>query len=129
MSLKWIIKSQIPQNVKNRQKSIIDILLKNRNINSKKEQITFFEDKNPHEITPTEIGIDEKQVQLALIRLKKAKINNEKILIYGDYDTDGITSTAILWEALNYLGFTVLPFLPHREKHGYGIKPKSIQSL
>jgi len=126
MSLKWIIKSQIPQNVKNRQKSIIDILLKNRNINSKKEQITFFEDKNPHEITPTEIGIDEKQVQLALNRLKKAKINNEKILIYGDYDTDGITSTAILWEALNYLGFTVLPFLPHREKHGYGIKPKSI---
>jgi len=126
MTKKWLIKHQIPQTTKNRQEAIIDILLNNRNLKTKSLQKEFFQDINPHDLTPKEIGIDPKQLKVALTRLKKAKLNDEKIIIYGDYDTDGVTSTAIMWETLNYLGFAVLPFLPHREKHGYGIKSKSI---
>jgi len=126
MKRKWLIKHQIPKDTKNRQQAIIDILLKNRNLKTKKQRDEFFNDSNPHDLTPEEIGINPDQLEIALNRLKKAKTNDDKILIYGDYDTDGVTSTAIMWETLDHLGFQVLPFLPHREKHGYGIKPKSI---
>jgi single-stranded-DNA-specific exonuclease len=47
---------------------------------------------------------------------------NQHILIYGDYDVDGITATAILWQALYKRTKNVTPFIPHREKDGYGIK-------
>ncbi len=127
MQKKWITKHQIPQNAFNRQQAIIDILLKNRSLETQKKRDQFFNDTNPHDITPKDLGIDLQQLKLALERLKKAKINDEKILIYGDYDTDGVTSTAIMWETLHFLGFEVLPFLPHREKHGYGIKPRSLE--
>jgi single-stranded-DNA-specific exonuclease len=48
-----------------------------------------------------------------------------KILIYGDYDVDGITATAILWQSLHQVHPDVVPFIPHREKDGYGIKSES----
>ncbi len=51
--------------------------------------------------------------------------NNENILIYGDYDVDGITATAILWRAIHKIYPNVTPFIPHREIDGYGIKAKS----
>jgi single-stranded-DNA-specific exonuclease len=127
MQKKWIIKHQISDNATNRQQAIIDILLISRGLTTKSKQGEFFDDSNPHDLTPKQLGIDTKQLKLALNRLQKARTNNEKILIYGDYDTDGVTSTAILWETLNSLGFEVMPFLPHREKHGYGIKPSSLE--
>jgi len=49
----------------------------------------------------------------------------KNILIYGDYDVDGLTSTAILWQALYPLNKNILPFIPHREKDGYGFKADS----
>lgn len=53
----------------------------------------------------------------------------KNILIYGDYDVDGLTSTAILWQSLYPLNKNVLPFIPHREKDGYGFKSKSFFRL
>lgn len=47
------------------------------------------------------------------------------ILIYGDYDVDGITATAILWQSIYSLTQKVTPFIPHREKDGYGLKAES----
>ena len=46
-------------------------------------------------------------------------------MIYGDYDVDGITATAILWQVLYQQGAKVLPFVPDRETDGYGIKADS----
>jgi single-stranded-DNA-specific exonuclease len=54
-------------------------------------------------------------------RLREAIKNKEKIIVYGDYDADGVTATAIMWEALYHLGANVKPYIPHREKEGYGI--------
>ncbi len=50
---------------------------------------------------------------------------SQSILIYGDYDVDGITATAILWQALSRHGLRVTPFIPHREHDGYGFKADS----
>ncbi|PVX50737.1 single-stranded-DNA-specific exonuclease [Balneicella halophila] len=62
-----------------------------------------------------------KDMDKAIERLQKALINNEKILIYGDYDVDGTTSVALLYNFLsdysNNLGF----YVPDRYNEGYGI--------
>jgi len=61
----------------------------------------------------------------ALKLINKAIAKNHHILIYGDYDVDGITATAILWQAIHKIYPNVTPFIPHREKDGYGIKADS----
>ncbi|WP_459914083.1 single-stranded-DNA-specific exonuclease RecJ [Enterococcus thailandicus] len=56
----------------------------------------------------------------AISRIQEAVISGEKILVYGDYDADGITSTTIMKETLELLGAEVEAFLPNRFEHGYG---------
>lgn len=61
-----------------------------------------------------------KDMQIAVDRIKQAIANNEAILVYGDYDADGTTSTAILIRALSHLGATANFYIPHRFFEGYG---------
>lgn len=56
----------------------------------------------------------------AIERVNQAILENQKILIYGDYDADGITSATIVKEALDFLGADVETYLPNRFKDGYG---------
>lgn len=90
---------------------IIDIILKNRGITN----ITQF-------LTP-----EYPTIKLNLKpALKLITTNlNKNILIYGDYDVDGITATAILWQSLVKLSPTVVPFIPDRQHDGYGFKAES----
>ena len=62
----------------------------------------------------------------AVERIKKAITNQEKILIFGDYDVDGILSVVVLAKALKSLGGQVDFFIPDRLKEGYGLKEKYI---
>lgn len=62
----------------------------------------------------------------AVKRLWKAIRNREYILIHGDYDTDGITATALLSSILEHNGGLVYTFLPHRFDDGYGFTPESL---
>lgn len=59
-------------------------------------------------------------MQKAVDRIQEAVFSAEKIVIYGDYDADGITSTALMYENLNQLGADVSYYLPDRFKDGYG---------
>lgn len=59
-------------------------------------------------------------------RIKSAIINGENILIYGDYDVDGITGTALLTDLLRRLGGKVNYYIPNRMEEGYGL---NIQAL
>ncbi len=68
-------------------------------------------------------------VETAVARIKKALKNEEKITIYGDYDVDGITGVAILWQLLTMLGASVDFYIPHRIDEGYGLNDKAIESL
>ena len=63
----------------------------------------------------------------AVERLWKARENNERLLIYGDYDVDGISSTALLTEMLTELGWMVQPYLPGRFDDGYGLSEVSLE--
>jgi single-stranded-DNA-specific exonuclease len=63
----------------------------------------------------------------AIHRIINATVNKEKILIFGDYDSDGITSTSIVYLALKKFGADVSFKLPLREE-GYGITAKSVEN-
>jgi single-stranded-DNA-specific exonuclease len=65
----------------------------------------------------------------AVDRLLRAVANREKIVIHGDYDVDGITSTVMLRRALEILGADVAHFVPERVRDGYGLQPASIDRL
>jgi len=66
-------------------------------------------------------------INLATERIISAIENQEAILVYGDYDVDGICGTAILVSTLKKLGGVVTYYLPHRQNEGYGISRAGIE--
>ena len=49
--------------------------------------------------------------------------------MFGDYDCDGICGTAVLWETLYGIGVKAMPFIPERDKHGYGLSDKALDDI
>ena len=70
-----------------------------------------------------------KGMDRAVERIKKALENNERITIYGDYDVDGVTSTALLYSFLKVLKANVTYYNPDRLKEGYGINIDAVKKL
>ncbi|BDC34727.1 hypothetical protein Noda2021_06850 [Candidatus Dependentiae bacterium Noda2021] len=68
-----------------------------------------------------------KDAQKSVDRILQAIANKEKILIFGDYDVDGITSSSLMMICLKPLGADVNFYLPHRVRDGYGISTKIVQ--
>lgn len=62
-------------------------------------------------------------------RLKQAVDEHQPIIIYGDYDVDGVTASAILYHTLKQAGATVSTYVPHRLEEGYGLNAEAIKSL
>ena len=61
-------------------------------------------------------------MEKAVERIKLAKDNKQKVIIFGDYDVDGVTSTSILMHFFKKIGIIASYRLPHRERDGYGLK-------
>lgn len=61
--------------------------------------------------------------------IKCAILNKEKIMIYGDYDADGVTSTVILYKALTLCGAKVNYYIPNRETEGYGMSSERLKKI
>lgn len=64
----------------------------------------------------------------AVERLWLARARAESLVIFGDYDVDGVTSTALLVEALRVLGWQVASYLPHRMDEGYGLSRDGVEN-
>jgi single-stranded-DNA-specific exonuclease len=64
----------------------------------------------------------------AVERLLQARQRNESLVIFGDYDVDGVTSTALLLEVLRPLGWKVHAYLPHRMDEGYGLSQDGVEN-
>src|SRR3989304_10596222 len=126
---KWDLQNNFQFSVSNFQlDKLTTILLQNRGIKTKKEIEEFL---NPilESLTVQNLGIDKRNLQKSLKRIKKAIERKEKIIVFGDYDVDGITGSAILWETLNSLGADVMPYIPHRVQEGYGLSKVGIDNL
>ena len=94
--------------------TILKILLDNRQI---KDFPLFLKPPYP------ELKLSSKK---AVSIINKHLKSSKNILIYGDYDVDGLTSTAILWQSLYSISSKVTPFIPHRQNDGYGFKADSL---
>ena len=68
-------------------------------------------------------------IDAALPRLAAAASLGETVAVFGDFDVDGITGTAILTETLNRLGANVIPYLPHPVAEGHGMTPAAVAKL
>ncbi|PKO06818.1 MAG: single-stranded-DNA-specific exonuclease RecJ [Chloroflexi bacterium HGW-Chloroflexi-3] len=122
----WIIAPQIPENIKSELSGVSDIMqqiLYNRGIMDSISAAQFF-NKEANAYDPFLLQNMDKAVE----RIFHAIDTQESIAVFGDYDADGITSTALLSEVLNTLGAHVTPYIPEREE-GYGVNTNAIDFL
>ena len=100
------------------------LLLVSRGITDEDEIRDFFSDdsilSDPFEI---------KDMDKAVARITEAMDNGERIAVYGDYDADGITSTALLYQFLEINGCDVITYIPDRNEEGYGLNMDAILKL
>lgn len=70
-----------------------------------------------------------KDMDKAVERINEALANDEKIAIYGDYDADGVTATALLYLYFRSLGKEVITYIPDRNSEGYGLNMNAVKTL
>lgn len=97
-------------------------VLVNRNIETQSEANHFLKVSLNHLRPPSSL----KGTDAAVKRIYDAIIGKQKILIFGDYDVDGITATVVLLVFLRYVGADVTYYIPHRINEGYSIQPRHI---
>jgi len=103
--------------------SITQTLL-TRGLESKEEIDRFLFSSFEEDVThPREL----KDADKAVKRIIRAVDNKEKILVFGDYDVDGITSSSLVLMSLIPLGASINFYLPHRVKDGYGLSTKVVE--
>jgi len=127
---RWdIIKKFQISNFKFQIKDIIKMLLENRGVKTKKEKELFLNPPDPYTLSAEDVEINNEQLKKATTRIKKAIKNKESIVVYADYDADGITAGAIMWETIHGLGGNIMPYIPHRVEEGYGLSVKGIDQV
>jgi len=102
------------------------ILLQNRGLT---DGADFFQPPHPSQLPQSLTGIIPNKLKPVIDRLYQARDNHEEVVIFGDYDADGVCATAILWEALFSIGIRALPFIPDRFNHGYGLTVAALDDL
>ena len=106
-------------------KSLVTRLLHSRGIKTEEEIYEFLHPLEMKIIHPKAFCDMEKVVE----RLSKAIDEGEKIVIHGDFDADGVTSTSLLYRTFKYLGADVNYFIPNRETEGHGFDTKALVKL
>lgn len=102
---------------------LIEQVLSNRGIKTEEEKERFFNPK----ISNFEDDLKIPGIEKAHKRILQAIEKGELIVVFGDYDVDGICATTILYKSLSSLGAKVLPYIPHREKEGYGLSKLGLE--
>lgn len=122
--LHWNIRGGEPQQIENQEK-LLEVLLASRGLTPDAQE-SFFSPSYAENIHNPQ---DLHDMNRAVDRIMRAVQNKERILVYGDYDADGITSTAIMVSALTDIGAHVIPFLPHRYDDGYGLSSVALTGM
>jgi single-stranded-DNA-specific exonuclease len=100
-------------------------LLHNRHVETMAEAERFFAGQLDHTGDPTQLtGLPQ-----AVDRLHHAAQAGERIVVYGDYDTDGVTATALLVQVLRSMGADAHAYIPLREEEGYGLNVEALRKL
>ena len=126
---KWQVLPSIKEKITNEYLEYFPLVLQllyNRDIKEKEEIKDFLEgdyEKNSHD--PFLFQDMKKAVDLTIDHIKKGN----KITVYGDYDTDGVTSSVILVELFKLFKAEVDAYIPHRVKEGYGVNKQAVDLI
>lgn len=104
---------------------IVQLILKKREIQNLDE---YFRPTSPLLFQLKTFGY-EKQGKKLMSLLYRVWEKNERVVVYTDYDADGITGGAVMWETLHLLGFDVMPYVPDRKTEGYGFSKIGIDKV
>jgi single-stranded-DNA-specific exonuclease len=100
-------------------------VLANRNITTPAQASDFFQPSLG--ILPSPMNLN--GMEKATMRICAALERKERIMVFGDYDADGVTATTLLVDFLTHAGAKVYAHIPHRIEEGYGLQPKHINQL
>ncbi|TWR30204.1 single-stranded-DNA-specific exonuclease RecJ [Mucilaginibacter pallidiroseus] len=128
MSKRWVLKNTADENVVQQLAADLNInpvlsrLLVNRGITNFEEARFFFRPSELHLHDPFLMQDMEK----AILRIEQAIAQNEKVMIYGDYDVDGTTAVALVYRFFKKCHDNIAYYIPDRYKEGYGISTQGI---
>lgn len=125
---RWVIAQEAPAGLLRQYKGIHPVLaqvLYNRGLTSPESAHAFLNSRevNHNAMTMPDMG-------KAIGRLRQALTRDESIVVYGDFDADGVTSTTLMVQGLRALGAkNVRAYIPNRVDEGYGLNPRAIDDL
>jgi single-stranded-DNA-specific exonuclease len=128
---KWQVAPQVPEHLQQKFSHINPIVLQvlyNRGIIDPANVQAFLEKRYLESTDPFLLT----DMDRAVARIQKAIENDEQIVIYGDFDADGVTSTVLLTQALRGLGMMtrqVRPYIPDRVDEGYGLNNEALTKI
>lgn len=131
-SSKWQIKEQAPKEFGEQFPEFSNItreLLWQRGLKNQKDIDEFF---NPDYSQDLHDPFLLKDAEKAVERIFKALKQEEKVMVYGDYDSDGVSGATIIYNALGRIGFSkdnLAVYLPDREKEGYGLNIQAVKQF
>jgi len=124
----WIIPPHISPQADHNLRTYHPVLrqiLFNRGYSDPQMAHEYLNAERPHGTSPYNLS----GMQRAIERIQKAIRNRQKIAIYGDYDVDGVTATALLVETFQLLGSSVIGYIPNRFEEGYGVNLEALETL
>lgn len=124
---RWSISPKIPPSIQNSLRNFHPVLaqvLYNRGFSDGKSALEFLTGELP-DVNPFEMA----GMNKAVSRLRQAIRLQEPIAVYGDFDTDGVTSTALLVQTFRALGGVVEPYIPHRTEDGYDLNVAALSQM
>src|SRR6266542_2918522 len=129
MNFRWSIAPPQPLLVRNiaddlKVSSLLAQCLANRGLTDVRRATEFLEPRLRQLSAPFLLP----NMEAAVARLFLARSRGEPLVIFGDYDVDGVSSTALLTEVLGALGWAVHHYLPHRLDEGYGLSREGVEN-
>lgn len=125
---RWEVAEKLPSDVEQEligYPPVLRQILYNRGFRTHEDARIYLEAQTPPGCEPNNI-LD---LPKAIDRILYAIQHHEKIVIYGDYDADGVTATAVLGLALKSIGAEVQEYIPNRFDEGYGLNLEAIKTL
>ena len=125
---RWDVKPPVPLDVRaalGAYSEVVAQLLYNRGLATAEAAERYFGGQLSHPGDPTQML----NLPLAVDRLHHALRTNERLVVYGDYDADGVTATALLVQVLRAMGGDVQAYFPLRDEEGYGLNIEALRKL
>jgi len=125
---KWQVLPTIPEEIAAQLNDFSPLarqVLFNRKIYDSGEAVTYLSAARPADTDPFRLlGMD-----TAVARIRHAIENNQIVVVYGDYDVDGVTATVLLVECIRKVGGSAREYIPNRFEEGYGVNREALGEL